>query len=377
MSAASVYVAKLTLTDFRSYQNLRLETGARPVVLSGSNGAGKTNLLEALSCLTPGRGLRRAKLSEMIRHQAEKGWSVAAKLNLAGGERQIGVGFDVAPGNLSERRQVRIDGETATSNDLRSLLGVQWLTPRMDRLFVEGKSERRQFLDRLVFASDSLHGRRVATYEGVMRERNQLLRSHSRDNAWLSALEARMAGDGVAIAAARVAAIARLNSALSQGIGPFPQAILTAEGKVEGLLLEMPAIDAELSFAQTLQAGRQRDEAAGRALEGTHRSDLRVTYAANGLPASQCSTGEQKALLIAIILANARLEEVEQGQAPLLLMDEVTAHLDEDRRAALFDEICALSGQTWLTGTDRELFAGLAGRAHFFKVRDSALVLEE
>ena len=348
-----------------------------PVVLSGANGAGKTNLLEALSCLTPGRGLRRARLSEMSRHGGNGGWAAATRLSIAGEERQIGIGFDGGDDIGAERRQVRIDGENATSGELRQLVGVQWLTPRMDRLFVEGKSERRRFLDRLVFASDGQHGRRVSAFESAMRERNQLLRTHRRDDAWLTALEARMAEDGVAIGAARLAAVARLNAALAQGIGPFPRADLAVAGEVEQRLEEMPAVDAETAYAAALKQNRPRDEAAGRALEGPHRSDLLVTYAANGLPAAQCSTGEQKALLIAIILANARLEAVEQGQAPLLLMDEVTAHLDENRRGALFDEICALDGQTWFTGTDRELFAGLTGRAHFYKVQDSILIAEE
>jgi DNA replication and repair protein RecF len=298
-------------------------------------------------------------------------------LQRVGEAHQIGVGFDGGENGKAERRQIRIDGENATSTELRNLLGVQWLTPRMDRLFMEGKGERRRFLDRLVFGSDPDHGKRVNTYEGVMRERNQLLRDKRRDDAWLGALEARMAEDAVAIAAARLATLDRLNAALVQGIGPFPSATLTVDGVVEALLLDMPAVEAEGRFAELLRSGRYKDEAAGRALEGPHRSDLLVTYAANGLPAAQCSTGEQKALLIAIVLANARLEKVEQGHAPILLMDEVTAHLDEHRRRALFDEICALSGQTWLTGTDRELFAGLEDRAQFYKVQDSALYLEE
>jgi len=377
LKAATIHIAKLSLSDFRSYRNLQMQTEGLPVVLSGSNGAGKTNLLEALSCFSPGRGLRRARLSEMKRHDATAAWAVSARLRGLGDDHQIGVGFDSGESSGGERRQVRIDGENASSGELRELLGVQWLTPRMDRLFVEGKGERRRFLDRLVFGSDPGHGKRVNTYEGVMRERNQLLRDKRRDDAWVGALEARMAEDAVAIAAARLATLDRLNAALAQGIGPFPSAALAIEGVVEDMLEKMPAVDAEGHFAEALRLGRFKDEAAGRALDGPHRSDLLVTYAATGLPAAQCSTGEQKALLIAIVLANARLEKVEQGQAPILLMDEVTAHLDENRRRALFDEICALSGQTWLTGTDRALFAGLDGRAHFYKVQDSALYLEE
>ncbi len=370
-------ISRLMLTDFRSYSAVRIDTDGRPVVLTGPNGAGKTNLLEALSCLTPGRGLRRARLAEMARHDGPGGWAVAARIDNNGEERQIGVGCEIDKETGKERRLVRIDGQRAAPGELRELLGVQWLTPRMDRLFIEGKGERRRFLDRLVFAGDPAHARRVTAYETAMRERNQLLRERGSDPAWLTALEARMAEDGVAVAAARRAAADRLSRALTQGIGPFPSARLAIDGMLESWLDDMAAVDAEQRFAETLAEARPRDAGAGRALDGPHRSDLLVTYAPNGMPAAQCSTGEQKALLIAIVLANARLETVDRGQAPLLLLDEITAHLDEGRRHALFDEIRALDGQAWLTGTDRSLFAGLRDRAQFFAVQSGTLSLEE
>ncbi len=374
-SHAEVFAARLTLTDFRSYARLRVEFDDRPVVLSGPNGAGKTNLLEAISCLGPGRGMRRAGLKEISRHGGGKGWAVAARLSIAGSNRDVGVGF-TADGD-SERRQLRLDGDKATAGDLRGVIGLQWLTPRMDRLFVEGRSERRRFLDRLVFGSDPDHGRRIKAYENTMRERSRLLRERRRDETWLGALEARMAEDGTAIAAARIAQSERLSAALARGIGPFPRAELAVQGSVESSLALMPALEAEGRFADLLKANRSVDEAAGRAGDGPHLSDLLVTYTANGRAAADCSTGEQKALLIAVILANARLEAVERGQAPLLLLDEITAHLDSNRRGALFDEICALKGQTWMSGTDRLLFQALGKRAQFFTVHDSTLEAEE
>ena len=378
------------LTDFRSYSSARLEIDARPIVLTGPNGAGKTNLLEAISLLTPGRGLRRAKLSDVTRHGTTNGWAVAARLTGPDGDIDLGTGLQRGPsangGDFEpqgeaekfERRVVRIDGETASGpGALAGLLNVSWLTPQMDRLFQEGAAGRRRFLDRLVFGFDPEHGRRLTTYEKAMRERSRLLKTRSGDRHWLAALENLMAEHGIAVAAARNEAVARLTSALAERDAriaeSFPQPGLALNGATEGWLTEMPALAAEDRFRDELAANRRRDAEAGGAVVGPHRSDLLVRHAAKDMPASLCSTGEQKALLIGIVLADARLKASLQGMAPVLLLDEVAAHLDADRRRVLFDEICALGAQAWTTGTDAEMFAGLRGRAQFFTVADGVL----
>jgi len=374
------------LTDFRCYDALRLELDARPVVLTGPNGAGKTNLLEALSFLVPGRGLRRARLVEVARRTpAELGgaagplrpWAVAARLDTAAGAVEIGTGL--APEAAAEpdsagRRVVRVDGahvrgQTVLAERVRAL----WLTPDMQRLFADGASSRRRFLDRLVFAFDPAHAGRVAAFDQASRERAKLLResgARGADPAWASALETTMAEKGVAIAAARADAVRRLNPACAAGIGPFPAAALALSGELDGWLAEFPAVEVEDRMRAGLAASRPRDAEAGGAAIGPHRSDLLVTHLERGLAAPQCSTGEQKALLLSIVLANARLLALESGAAPLLLLDEVAAHLDERRRHALFDEIGALGAQAWMTGTERALFAPLAGRVQHFAVED-------
>jgi DNA replication and repair protein RecF len=274
----------------------------------------------------------------------------------------------------SERRVVKIDGKPAKGQgDLARYLSVAWLTPEMDRLFLEASSGRRRFIDRLVYGFVPDHASRVSAYERAMRERSRLLREGSADPSWLAALEQQMAEAAVAIAAARRDLVARLNQASAAGIGPFPRPEATMEGAVETWLGDGPALAAEDRFRESLVESRRRDAEAGGAAEGPHRSDLQVIHAERGAPAEQCSTGEQKALLIALVLAAARLRALEHGAAPILLLDEVVAHLDETRRAALFDELVALGAQAWLTGTDRALFAALGDRAQFLDVADGAL----
>lgn len=380
-SAGRVAVTRLGLTDFRCYRSLRLTLDARPVVVTGPNGAGKTNLLEALSFLSPGRGLRRAKLDEVGRRSGgpETGpdatWAVSASVAVGDEPMEIGTGLAPASadGVASRRRVVRIDGAEARSQAaLGERIGAAWLTPEMDRLFIEGRSERRRFLDRLVFGFDSAHAARLGEYERGMRERARLLRDGragaSADDAWLAALEDRMARAGVAVAAARVGFVARLDTACAFGIGPFPAASLAVEGEVEGWLAEMPAVDAEERCRERLAASRRRDAEAGRAGFGVHLGDLACRHVEKDTPARICSTGEQKALLIGIVLANARLQALERGLAPLLLFDEVAAHLDAERRVALFEEICAAGAQAWLTGTDAQVFAPFGDRAQYFGV---------
>ena len=369
-------LARLTLTDFRSYPHLRLETDARPVVLTGANGAGKTNLLEAVSFLVPGRGLRGARLADLGRRAPgsteEKPWAVAGRVNGPLGPVDLGTGRSPEAGR--ERRQVHIDGEAAKSQAaLAEAFAVQWLTPQMDRLFQEGASSRRRFLDRLVFGADPAHAGRVSAYEQAMRERLRLLRDGTRDTAWLAALEDTMATRGVAVAAARLEVTERLAAHCAQAEGPFPRAGLRIEGTVESWLGEGPALEAEERLKAALAAARIKDAESGTTTVGPQRSDLEVTHLAKGQPAALCSTGEQKALLIAIVLANARMRTADAGAVPVLLLDEVAAHLDSMRREALYDEIDSLGAQAWMTGTDAQTFSSLKGRAQFFTVEDAAV----
>ncbi len=374
-------VVRLTLNDFRCYRHQRIETEPRPVVLSGPNGAGKTNVLEALSFLVPGRGLRGARLAEVARREAGEGddpgraWAVAATLATNEGAREVGTGREVpAAGGGGERRVVRIDGRPARNQAaLTEHLNVQWLSPRMDRLFAEGASPRRRFLDRLVFGFDPAHARRVSAYRHALGERARLLRRGGGDPVWLDALEETMAAHGVAVAAARIEVVGRMDQGCRRDSGPFPGATLDIEGTLEEWLGAGPALAAENRLRDSLAASRRADAETGGAAAGPHRSDLVVRHLASGRPAGQCSTGEQKALLIAVVLAAARLQAAERGTSPLLLLDEVAAHLDRPRREALFEEISELGVQAWLTGTDAALFAPLRGRAAFFVVEDATV----
>jgi DNA replication and repair protein RecF len=367
-------VTRLVLTDFRNYRSARLDLEPGPVVLTGPNGAGKTNLLEAVSFLSPGRGLRNARLSEVDRRggdgDAEAGWAVAATVSSRRGPIVIGTGRIAA----AERRTVRIDGETARGQaELGERLGLVWLTPQMDRLFVEGPGGRRRLLDRLVLGLDPAHAGRVAAYEHAMRERSRLLRDGPADPSWLAALEEIMAENGVAVAAARRDAVERLDRACAEAEGGFPQARLRLDGTVESWLDEAPALAAEERLKAELAASRSADALAGGAAVGPHRSDLAVTHAGKGVAAESASTGEQKALLISIVLAHARVQAEMRGEPPILLLDEVAAHLDAFRREALFEALAALDGQAWLTGTDPSLFAPLRNDAQFLSVSDGTL----
>lgn len=378
---ARLAVTRLMLTDFRGYAAARLAVDERPVVLTGANGAGKTNLLEAISFLAPGRGLRRAKLTEIDRRvpparpsaAAPGAWTVAATVASPRGAVQIGTGRDRAS-ESGERRLVRIDGAPARSQAaLAEHVSLVWLTPQMDRLFLEGSAPRRRFLDRLVYGFDPGHAARVGGYEQAMRERARLLRDGPADPAWLGALEERMAEHGVAVAAARRDVTARLDAVCRAPRGPFPGAELTLAGELEQRLETMPALAAEEELRQRLAAARRVDGESGATTVGPHRSDLAVRHAGTGMAAAQCSTGEQKALLVAVLLAQARLQAELRGVAPVMLLDEVTAHLDAERRAALFHEIVGLGLQAWLAGTEPALFTELEGHGQFFTVADGAV----
>ena len=376
-SPAGIGVTRLALSNFRNYRNTRLALGVGPVVLTGPNGAGKTNLLESLSFLAPGRGLRGAALSEIDRRPAQgetaviEGWAVAASVVTRSGTVRIGTGRDPAGG---ERRSIRIDGDPARSQAaLSDHLGVVWLTPQMDRLFVESPAGRRRFVDRLVFAIDAAHAARVGSYEQALRERSYLLREGAADAAWLAALEEVMAAQGVAVAAARRETVQRLDAACAEAEGPFPCARLELAGTVEGWLDRMPALTAEAAFAAALADARRHDAITGGAAIGPHRSDLIVRLSPNGVAADSASTGEQKALLISIVLAHARLQRALRGEPPLLLLDEIAAHLDADRRWSLFEVLCQLESQIWLTGTEEAVFAPLRSQAQFLSVRNGTV----
>ena len=377
----ALWLARLSVNLFRNYAGAELGVDSRPVVLCGPNGAGKTNLLEAVSYLAPGRGLRRARLAEVTQRApdgadtagaASGPWAVAATVMTPEGPRDIGTGHDPgANGEIAtrERRLVRIDGAPARSQQsLGEVVAMVWLTPQMDGLFREGASGRRRFLDRLVYGLDPAHARRVASYEQAMRERARLLKAGRMDDVWLSALEEAMARHGVAIAAARRDMVARLSAACAAASGPFPVAGLVLAGEVEAWLDDKAALAAEEELRRRLGAGRTQDAHSRGASLGPHRSDLEVTHLDAGQPAGLCSTGEQKALLISIVLAHARLLALHRAMAPLMLLDEVAAHLDKTRLGALFQEILALRAQAWLTGTDASLFAPLDEAAQFFQV---------
>ncbi|QPQ54612.1 DNA replication/repair protein RecF [Allosphingosinicella flava] len=393
-----MHLSRLSLTDFRSYADAVLSPGPGLVVLTGENGAGKTNILEAVSLLTPGRGLRGASLSEMARQKGAGGFSVAARLSsplpFKGGDQGVGAslaeasptmstsptpspspdgkgGVEIGTGTLAtapERRQVRINGATASAAALGEWLSVLWLTPAMDRLFTEGASGRRRFFDRLVLALEPSHATHAARYEAAMRARNKLLAEpETADPAWLGALEAGMAEHGARIAEARERALAWLGERLAaQAEGPFARAGLALGGW-------RPADDAEGALRAELKAGRGRDAAAGRTLAGPHRTDLLVTHLAKGQAAEACSTGEQKALLLAIVLAHADLVADHADRRPILLLDEVTAHLDPSRRAALFDRLESAGGQVWMTGTERALFDSVGAGATWLTVENGAI----
>ncbi|MCC5962500.1 MAG: DNA replication/repair protein RecF [Rhodobacteraceae bacterium] len=351
-----VHLAHLTLSHFRSHLRTRLVLDGRPVVLSGPNGAGKTNILEAVSLFSPGRGLRRATPDEIARKPQALGWKLRAGIATPDGPRALETWAE--PGST---RQVRIDDKSAPQIALGSVMSMLWLTPQMDRLWIEAAEGRRRFLDRMVLSFLPGHGAEVLAYDKAMRERNRLLRDAVADGGWYAALEGQMAQAGAQMIRNRKETLTLL-ARHADPDGPFP---------VADLALDCAAPDDADALAQVLAEGRRRDMAAGRSLSGPHRADLGAVWAAKGMPAAQCSTGEQKALLISLILANARALAVERGMPPVLLLDEVAAHLDADRRAALFDTLCGLGTQAFLTGTGREFFAGLGARAQHFDVTEA------
>ncbi|GBE42523.1 DNA replication and repair protein RecF [bacterium BMS3Bbin10] len=362
-------------TDFRNYKSLVLDLDSRPVVLTGPNGAGKTNLLEAVSLLTPGRGLGRAQFGEMTRRSAGGGWAVNARLHCRSGEVNIGTGY--ADSDETTARSVRIDGENARgSGALGQYARTVWLTPSMDGLFSGPAGERRRFLDRLIQSLDPGYRSCVSRFERAMRQRNRLLEDGETSAVLFEGLETQMAETGVAMAAARLEAVAGLGGgADAEGPGnAFPWAVLALEGVLEQRLQREAAVDAEDAYREMLRRSRIRDRAAKRTLEGPHRSDLIVGHGPKSAPARECSTGEQKALLIGLVLAHSRLvKRQSNGFAPLILLDEIVAHLDEERRAGLFGELKRLEAQAWMTGTDAIHFESWGENAQSFNVDDGSV----
>ena len=371
----------LTLTDFRSYGRAELRADGRTVFLFGPNGAGKTNLLEAISLLSPGRGLRGSGLAEVGRRMpgeaVGRAWAVSALIDAGEDAVQLGTGVD-QPG--SARRIVRLEGETVPPGRMADHIRPIWLTPAQDRLFLEAAGDRRRFFDRLVFAAEPAHAAHAGAYDKAQRERMRLLTDEAQrpDPVWLSALEARMAQAGALMAQARARTLAALQTEIDgRGERPFPQARLSLTGDWEKLAAEgVETGEIETRLATALAAARSRDSSAGRALTGPHRGDLAVIHAEKDRPAAECSTGEQKALILNLVLAQAaRLSAAESAPAPVLLLDEVAAHLDPLRRAALADEIAALGLQAFLTGTDEQLFDPFKGQALGVRVEASGLTV--
>jgi DNA replication and repair protein RecF len=353
-------IHRLTLTNFRNYRTAVLEVGAGLIVLYGPNGAGKTNLIEAISFLAPGRGLRRATLDEVAFSEGDGSWAVAAEIEGALGLATLGTGLDrPLEDGAAGQRKYRIDREPVTSAAaFADHLRVVWLTPAMDALFTGAPAERRRFLDRLAAAVDPEHASRVNALERSLRSRNRLLEDPRPDAHWLDAVEHETAELAVAVASLRVETVNRLNSVLEKRKGAaFPPAEIALDGWMEQLLPGHPAADIEERYRAVLRDNRARDAAAGRTLDGPHLTDLKVIYAAKGIPAADASTGEQKALLIGLVLAHARLIADMGGFPPVLLLDEIVAHLDPARRDALHGELAALGAQAWLTGADPALFA--------------------
>lgn len=351
-----MYLTRLELSHFRSHRRTVIELDPRPVAIFGPNGAGKTNLIEAVSMLSPGRGLRRAAADEMMRQPEALGWRIGAELRQ--GETLHEIDTRVEP---DHGRTVRIDGKAVPQSALAQLCRVLWLVPSMDRLWIEGADGRRRFLDRVTLSFLPGHAEASLAYEKAMRERNRMLKDQVRDPGWYRAVEAQMAEAGADIIAGRTHAVARLAAAQEDAETTFPVSDLSIHHPED-----MPPFSLD-----ALEDSRPRDMAAGRTLVGPHRADLRAIYRDKGVPAAQCSTGEQKALLVSLILANARALKDETGAPPLLLLDEIAAHLDAGRRAALYDEVEALGAQAWMTGTGAELFAELGERARHIEVTET------
>jgi DNA replication and repair protein RecF len=380
-----IWLSRLRLTDFRNYRHLTIDLDGRPVVLTGENGAGKTNLLEAISLLSPGRGMRGTPFVDLARFDGSSLWAVSARLQGPDGPIDVGTGLELSPdGSPVSGRIVKIDGHPVKgSGKLSDLVQIVWLTPTLDGLFTGAASERRRFLDRLIIGLDPGFRQLSNQFERAMRQRNKLLDTGSRDDSQFSGLETLMAETGAALAAARLEAVDHLAHAIiskwpaitPEGKqSPFPWSTLTLEGELEHDLRIMPSAEAEDHYLRALRENRERDRAAKRTLIGPHRSDFLTGHGPKKIPAKFCSTGEQKALLVGLILAHAELLRDLHGTAPIILLDEISAHLDESRRKALFKEILSLSSQAFMTGTDADIFSPFGDGAQFYSLGNAAIV---
>jgi DNA replication and repair protein RecF len=369
-------VRRLTLSNFRNYRAVILEAGSRPIVLCGPNGAGKTNLIEAISFLAPGRGLRRATLEEVACNEGDGSWAVSAEVEGALGLATLGTGIErTAEDAATAQRKYRIDREpVGTAAAFSDHVRIIWMVPAMDSLFTGAPAERRRFLDRLATATDSEHSSRVNAFERALRSRNRLLEDPRPDTHWLDAVEHETAELAVAVASLRAETIGRLRAALSaRAQSAFPPADIALDGWMESLLPGEPAVIVEERYREKLRENRGRDAAAGRTLDGPHLTDLAVVYAQKGIAAADASTGEQKALLIGLVLAHARLIADMTGSPPILLLDELVAHLDPSRRVALYGELAQLGAQVWMTGADPALFTEIKSQAMLVEVQSGHL----
>ncbi len=376
----SFAITRLTLTNFRNYESLRIEPDVPLVALTGANGSGKTNLLESLSLLSPGRGLRGSEFSDIARQDGAPRWAVSARCLCLDDDVQIGTAWErPADGEATSSRSVVIDGlPQRTASVLGNHLRILWLTPAMDRLFMGSPGERRRFLDRMVALLYPDHASHVSAFERVMRERNTLLQEPSFDAAWVTSLELQMAEAGAAIAHARLDAVAALEQHFTRDDhgeleNLFPWGRIAISGETETLAGSRPAVQAEDDYRQLLARNRGADRAAGRALIGPHRSDLIVSHGPKSMPAHLCSTGEQKALLIGLVLAQAKAVQAMVGGAPMLLLDEIAAHLDKARRMGLFELLKALDTQVWMSGTESQYFDGIGASAVVYEVQNGTL----
>ena len=380
-------IRKLSVSNFRNYSKVSLEPSQQMVVLLGNNGAGKTNLLEAISMLSPGRGLRRAQLTQLNRAkidttdedniiEAQRQWAVSVKVESNGFQTRIGTGCATtfADGKIA-KRLVKINGDIVKSQiSLNDYLTLSWLTPQMDRLFLEGSSQRRRFLDRLVFAFDALHSKRVNRYNHALRERKKLLLSWTQDASWLNAIENSLAEMGVAIVVTRQDLIRRLSPIIGKNMGLFPSAIISMEGEVESWLEDGSALEVEQRFREELKKSRANGFSEYSQIPGPHRSEFNCVHSSNKMEASLCSTGEQKALLVSIVLSHAILRKKECGSAPILLLDEISAHLDKRRRSSLFELLQNLESQIWMTGTESGAFSDILKIAETYNISEGKIV---
>jgi len=384
MSGSAIAIRRVDLSNFRNYASLHLETTRQPVVLTGANGSGKTNLLEAISMFLPGRGMRGAGFDAMLYSKAQQPqWAVSIRVETRDDDLRIGTSWQQSENGSGQTRLANIDGQPAKGiSAFADYFRLIWLTPAMDRLFTGSGGDRRRFLDRIVAATDLDHRQRLNNFEKLMRQRNVLLAEGQFDASWLAVLEQQMAEQAIAIAATRLAGIDVLQSHIDNTkqagkLSVFPAARLMLDGEIEASLRHTPAVQSEDEYARILFDSRRIDQAAGRTLNGPHRSDLIVFHREKDMEAKACSTGEQKALLVGLVLAQARMvQSAFDGQMPVLLLDEIAAHLDVDRRKGLFDELVRSQAQCWLTGTDEMQFEALNGKAQFLTVCDGEIQQE-